>query len=65
MTRVKELKAILIGRNQEIKRLKKLLRQTREADHIVFNDYHRLVEDLKEKLSEVGRRKWYQFKRVE
>ena len=69
--RIKHLKATLICRNQEIKRLKKLLRQTKEIHKSVLSDYHKeiillqkRVEELTIKLAKSQTRKWYEFKLI-
>ena len=69
---IRELKAKLITKGQEIKRLKKQLRQTKEVHKSILNDYHEVEDYLKKELdltkaalAESQRKKWYQFKQVE
>ena len=68
-TRLREMKATLKGRNQEIKRLKKLIRIKTEATQEVLKDYHEIVTDYQRKTNELSQRveklskkKWYQFR---
>ena len=67
----KELKALLIGRGYEIKRLKKKIRLIGSSNKSVLNDYHTLVNDLmdelnqtKDALAKSKKKKWYQFVEV-
>jgi len=69
---VKELKAALIGRGYEIKRLKKKVRLIEDSHKIVLGDYHTLVNELmdelnhtKEALMKSKKKKWYQFARTD
>ena len=67
----KELKAALIGRGYEIKRLKKRIRLIGSSNQSVLGDYHTLVNDLmdelnhtKEALAKSKKKKWYQFQQI-
>jgi len=71
MKRIIELKAKLISRNQEIKRLKKLLRQTKETNQQILDDYHNVIDCIKQELNTTKKalaksleRKWYQFQEI-
>jgi hypothetical protein len=68
----KVLKARYIGKSQEVKRLKKMLKIQKEAHAIVLNDYHLLVADLQnafddslKTIEKLKKRKWYQFQKLE
>jgi len=68
-TRLREMKATLKGRNQEIKRLKKLIKFRAEVYQQTLKDYHEVVIDLQgridklsQKVEKLNKRKWYQFK---
>ena len=67
----KELKAILVRKKQEVKRLKKALRQTKEVHKSILIDYHTTVAALQKDLAttqrdlgESRRKKWYQFRQI-
>jgi len=66
-----ELKATLVGKKQEIKRLKKVLKQTKKEHTSVLEDQYDielyLRKDLiatQEALEESRRKKWYQFEQI-
>jgi len=68
-TRLREMKATLKGRNQEIKRLKKLIKFRAEVYQQTLKDYHEVVIDLQgridklsQKVEKLNKRKWYQFR---
>ena len=68
LNRYYRLKAILKGKNQEIKRLRKVLRQTMEANAERIEDFNKLLnitvnelEETQAALTEFKRKKWYQF----
>jgi len=70
-TRLREMKATLKGRNQEIKRLKKLIKFRAEVYQQTLKDYHEVVIDLQgridklsQKVEKLNKRKWYQFKTI-
>ena len=68
LNRYYRLKAILKGKNQEIKRLKRVARETKEEHAEKIEDFNRLLnitinelEGTQEELKECKRKKWYQF----
>jgi hypothetical protein len=68
----KKLKANLIGKRQEVKRLHKHIVLLNETHKTTLADYHSLVrvyekecDELRITLAESKRKKWYQFKVIE
>jgi len=66
-----ELKASLVGKKHEIKRLKKALKQTKETQKEKLEDWNKLMditirelEITQKSLAKSRKKKWYQFEQI-